>query len=280
MRTKFLPFVAVSTLLLAANPSMAGLNEAQQSLAERTAQTVTQINTTGAAEALALIRETDGQVQELLDRYDTEANRPGFEFNHEVARLLYAAADSYETVLNALIDPNGVLTVQQGYFRDLAEIEQEVQVELDKINRDRLGYERELETLLEAFHKETTPTAKLKLDISITARRVGIEAAEVKAHLWHEFLARHRELAAKTASISSALDVLTHILKESVRVYRLAGELAEFHYDALRQIEALSILAEQQEMVTVQVKANFAHVSELLKEIKEIGLHIRAASAS
>ena len=28
-------------------------------------------------------------------------------------------------------DPNGVLTVQQGYFRDLAEIEQEVEIELD-----------------------------------------------------------------------------------------------------------------------------------------------------
>ena len=279
MRTKLFPFVAVSTLLLG-SPSMAGLSEAQQSLAERTAQTVTEINTVGAAEALALIRETDAEVQDLLDRYETEANRPGFQFNQEVARLLFAAADSYETVLNALIDPNGVLTVQQGYFRDLAEIEQEVQVELDKVNRDRLGYERELETLLEAFHKETAPTAKLKLDISITARRVGVEAAEVKAQLWREFLDRHRELSRKTASISSALDVLTHILKESVRVYRLAGELAEFHYEALRQIDALTILAEQQEIVTVQVKTNFAHISELLKEIQEIGLHIRAASAS
>ena len=37
-------------------------------------------------------------------------------------------------------DPNGVLTVQQGYFRDLAEIEQEVEIELDKLTRDRLGY--------------------------------------------------------------------------------------------------------------------------------------------
>ncbi len=279
MRTKLLPFVAVSMLLLG-SPSMAGLSEAQQSLAERTAQTVTEINTVGAAEALALIRETDAQVQKLLDRYETEANRPGFQFNQEVARLLFAAADSYETVLNALIDPYGVLTVQQGYFRDLAEVEQEVQVELDKVNRDRLAFERELETLLEAFHKETAPTAKLKLDISITARRVGVEAAEVKAQLWREFLDRHRELSRKTASISSALDVLTHILKESVRVYRLAGELAEFHFEALRQIDALTILAEQQEIVTVQVKTNFAHISELLKEIQEIGLHIRAASAS